>query len=236
MSKIEKNFQDVALDFAAKRFAEMLGIDNVPIVWNVNPYRVPKTDGSVPKSYPIVYMKTTRFGRQESAAYKKMVNTYQYGLLDNAGSRHALKLLPIVIDLQFFLITDNYQQAVKWATELLISRESHEDNSTLSFSIKSKHTPGFVITNQMILTSDSYDIQEVEYDESVPMEYRIEGTLTLNTRASKDGMKPDLIATLLVLESTDPDNAVQNVDGTTNGLYRDPNNNVIPIRIRSNID
>lgn len=236
MSKVEKNFQDVALDYASKRFAKMLGIDNVPIVWNSNPYRVAKPDGNAARSYPIVYMKTGRFGRVESSAYKKHPNTYQYGAIGTSGERRGFKLIPIQVDLNFFLVTDNYQQAVSWATELLFARENHEDNAALSFAITSKDSLGFRIPNQMFLISDAYDIQEVEYDESTPMEYRIEGALTLMTRASKGGMTPELLATFQVLTSTDVDNAVMNQDGSTDSLLRNSIGEPLPIRLRSNLD
>lgn len=233
---LDKSLQEFALETFAQRFANMLGVDNIPIVWNANPKRTPQESGNKP-TYPIMYLNVGTVARNEHIPFKRMSNVFQLGYVAGDGTRKAIKLTPIQVTLRFFLKTDDYRQAFNWATDLVINSNTHEDNSQLSFELRSPELGDkFVIPNQAMITSSEYPITEVEYSEDV-MEYSIDGDLILYTRASQGKFIASLIPTYGLLPQVDPENAIQNVDGSTSALSKDPSTNRhFPIRVRSNLD
>ena len=233
-----KTFADLALEKAKNLFGNLVAIDpdSIAIIWNANAFKKlqagRKPDAT--RTYPYGVIRVQTVGRNENTAFKKNISTYEYG---NAigNSRPALKLLPVSYGLSFKLITDDYRQAFYWANRLLIIREDKSLYSKLSFSLASNRYPSLRIPSQLILTSENYQIQDIEYDESVPMEYAIEGEMLFNTRNGLRDMDIDLIATFDVYSNTDPDNAVENTDGTTEPLLRTSTGKALPINLRSNL-
>lgn len=233
---LDKSIQEISMDAFAQRFAQLLGVDNIPIIWNANPKRTPQETGNKP-SYPIMYLNVGSVARNEHVPFKRQSNVYQLGYVSGDGTRKAIKLTPVQITLRFLLKTDNYRQAFNWATDLIIDANTHEANALLSFVLRSDVLgEKFALPTQGLITSSEYPITEVEYTEDV-MEYSIEGDIMLYTRASKGVLEAALVSTYGILPQTDPDTAVQNVDGTTSGLVRHSSNNKpYPVRLRSNID
>jgi hypothetical protein len=233
-----KTFGDLSLEKAKNVFGHLLGIqsDSIAIIWNANALKALQA-GRKPDStrtYPYGVLRVQTVGRNENTVFKKNISTYEYGNVAG-NSRPALKLLPVSYGLSFRLITDDYRQAFYWANRLLIIRESKELYKKLSFSLSSHKYPSLKIPSQLILVSENYQIQDIEYDESIPMEYFIEGELLLNTRNGLSDMDVELIATFDVYTNTDPDNAVENTDGTTEPLLKTSVGKVLPINLRSNM-
>lgn len=232
-----KDYQDYALEAASLKFASFLGIDHAPIVWNVNPYKVQRPEGDVPKGYPIIYLRVVAMERSEFASKRKQTNQYSYGAIAEDGvSRKALKLTPATIEFDFMLITDDPRDATGWVSKLIVYNEDFAKHSNLGFVIAPNKMGGnFKITNQLIITSERYDIQPVEYDENAPMEYNIVGTMRLITRLTTGGLDPSLIPTLAVYHNTNPSKAIVNEDDSTDGLEidYDMSAKVFPISLRN---
>lgn len=233
---LDKSLQEICLEALAQRFATLLGVDNIPIIWNANPKRTPKESGNV-SNYPILYMNVVSVARNEHTPYKRVANTFQLGYVSGDGTRKAIQLTPIQVSLRFFLKTDNHRQALNWSTDLIVDANTHSANAQLSFVIRSDALgKEFALSNQAIITSSEYPITEVEQSEEV-MEYSIEGEIMFYTRASKGKLEAQLIPTFGILPQTDPDHAVQNVDGTTSPLVRSADGRrKYPVRMRSNLD
>lgn len=233
---LDKSIQEICLETLAQRFATLLGVDNIPIIWNANPKRTPKESGNV-ASYPGIYMNVTNVARNEHIPYKRMSNVLQLGYVAGDGTRKSVQLTPIQVSLRFFLKTDSHRQALNWATDLVVDANTHASNAQLAFVLRSNELGhNFPIPNQAIITSSEYPITEVEQSEDV-MEYSIEGEMMLYTRASKGKLEARLIPTFGILPQTDPDHAVQNVDGTTSPLVRSSDGKrIFPVRMRSNLD
>ena len=234
---LPKTIQETSMEVFADRFAKMLGVDNIPIVWNQNPKRVATESGNKPTSYPIMYINVVSVARNEHTPFKRQSNVYQLGYVAADGTRKGVQLTPVQIGLRFLLKTDDYRQAFAWATDLVIDANSHSSNSILSFVLRSDALgEKFNIPTQGIITSNEYPITEVEHTEDV-MEYSIEGDIMLYTRANRGEFEPTMLATYGVLAQTDPDRAVANLDGTTDPLFRSTDGNTTyPVRLRSNLD
>ena len=234
----DKSLQELALETLAKRFAELLGVDSIPIVWNANHKRVMKETSNVPTSYPIMYLNVTNVARNEHFPFKRLTNTDQLGYVSGDGTRKAIRLTPIQVTLRFFLKTDDYRQALDWATQLVIASNEHESNAVLAFTLSSSDLGDkFKHPNHAILTTADYPINEVEFTEAEVMEYSIDGEMMFYTRASRGKLEAKLIATFGILPQTNPDAAVRNVDGSTSPLLKSSDGTKIyPVRFRSNID
>lgn len=231
--KIQKNFQDVALDNVASKFAKLMGINNIPVIWTSNPYKVPTKGGEI-RSYPMGFMYVQDISVPQHVGHKKHSNVFQYIYADK-GRAMAFTLTPISLNVQFELISDDYQQAFQWATDLLIMRQEHASNSKLSFSTTIKEI-NFSVPTQVIMITDNYPIDRVEYTEDQPMEYRIVGQLQVLTRATKGGMMARVIPTFNVSDETDPEHAVLNEDGSASRLFSTADGTkTFPIRLRSNM-
>lgn len=234
-----KTFADLALEQAKNVLAELLDInhESASIVWNVNAFkRLQSNKPAKDKSYPFLIMRVQRVARNEAFPFKKTLKHYEHGAVTAEGNtRPAIKLLPVTYGLSFKIVTDDPQQAFYWANRLLLIREEPTLFSKLAFTLSSKKYPTLRIPTQLIITSEDYQIQEVEYDEGVPMEYSIEGELLLNTRNGLNATEVDLIATFDVYTNTDPDAAVVNTDGTTEPLLRTATGKPLPIILRSNM-
>lgn len=233
--KRNRELHEIAMDFAAKTFATFLGIDNVPIVWNQNPYRTLTKEGLKRSSYPIIYIKFRSMKRSEWAPKTKHTSQPAYGkLVDEGNSRTSLRLTPVTIDLEFMIITDDPNDAMTFVTKLLVGDEDFTKRKELSFAMRNKALgDNFSVTNQLVLTSEQYDIQDVEFDESTPMEYNIVGTMQLNTRATFGGIDPTFIPTFAVYSNINPTTAVMNDANTTSGLtVNATSEEPIPVAIR----
>lgn len=230
--KVVKEAQDYAIEAASNRIANVLGLTSMPVIWNVNTYRVPDKGGAVRK-YPMGFMYIQDISSVPHAAFKKQFNIQQFAALSN-GTAVAYKLHPLLINLQFELITDDPNQAVKWASHLLIMREDHESNKELSFQLEL--TPSnMIIPSQLVLTTDSYPIERVEFSEDVPMEFKITGQIALYTRGTMGGVSGEVIARFNINDDVNPDAAILNQDGTTDGLFANADGSKkFPIRLRSN--
>lgn len=233
----DKSLQELALETLAERFAGLLGVDNIPIVWNANPKRTPQETSNVPTSYPIMYLNVVSVARNEHFPFKRVTNTDQLGYTAGDGTRKAIRLTPIQVSLRFFLKTDDYRQAMAWASDLVIAANEHESNAHLAFTLSSSELGDrFKHPSHAIITSSEYPITEVEYTEDV-MEYSIEGEMMFYTRASRGKLEAKLIATYGILPQTNPDTAIRNVDGSTSSLLKSSDGRrIYPVRIRSNID
>lgn len=233
-----KNFAERALSKSLDVLATAIGIDpnSMLLTWNANSYRSSQMDKSKPKTYPFGVVKVNRIARNENFVFKKMANVFQHGAVTSDGkSRPAIKLLPVTLSCTFKLITDNPNQAMAWACQLLSIRETHDLYDTLSFALVSKLYPTIKIPTQLVLESEGYDIQDIEYGEDVPMEYAIEGEFKVHTRNSDTGLDVSLISTFDVYSNVDPKSATNNVDGTTQELFTTSTGKPLPIVLRTNI-
>lgn len=235
MSLIDKTLQEVVLDRVSTRLALFFGVKSAPIVYSSNPFKEVSVDkGSL--SYPFVWLKFRSQGRNTDLAYKKEVNHKQFGPLREDGSRIALNLMSIIINMDFEYITNDPKIASRMIGRLLFAKESYAKNNVLSFSVNNSKLKGLNFGVQIYLENEEYDLQEVEYAEDAPMEYKIQGALKIYTKGTEGCIDPEYLPSFFVPEQ----DAADDYDAITHSGESIPltvrtDGQRQPIRLRANI-